>query len=159
MRNTQQIVVSTHSRPKAAGLFAEYFAPADMFQLTAARRRLAKLLTQLHLEVSRFNSQPPEGGWKSASCFKFKMYCFNSQPPEGGWKLVARVQNSRRGFNSQPPEGGWRFSDHIDNPLICFNSQPPEGGWDWCHSNQICHNTFQLTAARRRLAVLCYMDF
>ena len=55
--------VSTHSRPKAAGVHQ-----------------------QTHQQPSAsFNTQPPEGGW-----FHFLQkihYCpsFNTQPPEGGW--------------------------------------------------------------------------
>ena len=34
-----------------------------MFQLTAARRRLALMRRRGHSPNRRFNSQPPEGGW------------------------------------------------------------------------------------------------
>ena len=57
------LVVSTHSRPKAAGvnLFLHYHT------------------------TTGFNTQPPEGGW-----FRAVPKCpisdrFNTQPPEGGW--------------------------------------------------------------------------
>ena len=56
-------LVSTHSRPKAAGF--QGFATANLlgwFQLTAARRRLATLAEKPESKP-RFNSQPPEGGW------------------------------------------------------------------------------------------------
>ena len=59
--------VSTHSRPKAAGLFNTLsLALYAMFQHTAARRRLAR-----HRDTNglyrRFNTQPPEGGWSKYS--------------------------------------------------------------------------------------------
>ena len=59
----QRSVVSTHSRPKAAGLTrATYGERFKAFQHTAARRRLGRTIkaTSRHL---RFNTQPPEGGW------------------------------------------------------------------------------------------------
>ena len=59
---------------------------------------------------------------------------FNSQPPEGGWVRIYRSPSQRSRFNSQPPEGGWVLGG------LCRCAQP----------------SFQLTAARRRLAVACY---
>ena len=78
--------VSTHSRPKAAGLFGvsrkkflrcfntqppeggwyEYLLEImsdKVFQHTAARRRLVNHKWEYVSLASRFNTQPPEGGW------------------------------------------------------------------------------------------------
>ena len=78
-------LVSTHSRPKAAGCSGFMIWPScesfnsqppeggwgqrlavcrliSKFQLTAARRRLAEALKPRSV-FTRFNSQPPEGGW------------------------------------------------------------------------------------------------
>ena len=44
MKKTQ--VVSTHSRPKAAGRYFDRLIAHEGFQLTAARRRLAGLLAR-----------------------------------------------------------------------------------------------------------------
>ena len=60
--------------------------PATVFQHTAARRRLVLYLSAV-VELSGFNTQPPEGGWD---------------------KCVGKPQNNS-GFNTQPPEGGWAF--------------------------------------------------
>ena len=32
---------------------------------------------------------------------------FNTQPPEGGWRALLDVDRMNTGFNTQPPEGGW----------------------------------------------------
>ena len=60
----ENIAVSTHSRPKAAGL-CRHFEVWDLFgfQLTAARRRLEVCHFLFRLRMPSFNSQPPEGGW------------------------------------------------------------------------------------------------
>ena len=102
-------LVSTHSRPKAAGYefsnlhhFIRGFntqppeggwasskppvVQATMFQHTAARRRLVNLrvfmLAQLFVST---HSRP-----KAAGCFRLcRFLCFagfNTQPPEGGWE-------------------------------------------------------------------------
>ena len=55
--------VSTHSRPKAAGiLLIVVIAILKAFQLTAARRRLGDYNAN-GIRTWSFNSQPPEGGW------------------------------------------------------------------------------------------------
>ena len=56
--------VSTHSRLKAAG-------PANE--------------TRPYF-TCRFNTQPPEGGWKRLFKYVSRQKCFNTQPPEGGWE-------------------------------------------------------------------------
>ena len=56
-------LVSTHSRPKAAGK-----ALADISRLQHS-----------------FNTQPPEGGWSFLFGELEPIHCFNTQPPEGGW--------------------------------------------------------------------------
>ena len=56
-------MVSTHSRPKAAGCGMDSQCPPD----------------------DGFNTQPPEGGWSLLKDFKLSGHSFNTQPPEGGW--------------------------------------------------------------------------
>ena len=56
------LLVSTHSRPKAAGEISNFFSLYGLFQHTAARRRLNPFFRQIQTHCS-FNTQPPEGGW------------------------------------------------------------------------------------------------
>ena len=88
-RDVAVILVSTHSRPKAAGsnnwqsmvsklLFQHTAArrrlaeseiqnyKAMLFQHTAARRRLARNAAR-NAHAPSFNTQPPEGGWPPLS--------------------------------------------------------------------------------------------
>ena len=79
------MTVSTHSRPKAAGFGSQNIGRALLFQHTAARRRLAAPAppycsdwkfqhtaarrrlgfgTARLKRLGRFNTQPPEGGWR-----------------------------------------------------------------------------------------------
>ena len=122
--------VSTHSRPKAAGFLILPMFPASF----------------------RFNSQPPEGGWRGRkprrrNADRFQLTAarrrlggarlvaatsfrsFNSQPPEGGWDDRRQDQATEYRFNSQPPEGGWDTLPNWKASKTRFNSQPPEGGW------------------------------
>ena len=83
--------VSTHSRPKAAGAHISSLPKGHaMFQHTAARRRLgcSTYLISIPFLVST-HSRPkaagPSWAWCNA-CF----LCFNTQPPEGGWGVRMR---------------------------------------------------------------------
>ena len=80
---------------------------------------------------SRFNTQPPEGGWGAAVGQGVGIHGFNTQPPEGGWVYEQARALIEQGFNTQPPEGGWLL-----NPNILFHQA-----------------LFQHTAARRRLEI------
>ena len=63
------LTVSTHSRPKAAGIeFSSSFSP-----------------------IGGFNTQPPEGGWRGVLLCRCTHPCFNTQPPEGGWAFAGQV--------------------------------------------------------------------
>ena len=56
-------LVSTHSRPKAAGQHTGLCPCRNVC----------------------FNTQPPEGGWGGDPTLKGGSRSFNTQPPEGGW--------------------------------------------------------------------------
>ena len=149
--NQNRQMVSTHSRPKAAGLQAMISTFAKF----------------------GFNTQPPEGGWE---IFRFhlsfsnvsthsrpkaagnlqdshhnQMFCFNTQPPEGGWGETVKTIRRPIRFNTQPPEGGWLFPKLWLWSCFGFNTQPPEGGWSDFAARAYKQAQFQHTAARRRL--------
>ena len=78
-------IVSTHSRPKAAG--SRQRRPCTTkapFQHTAARRRLGYRAVPQMVDYG-FNTQPPEGGWYGRFAAYSGRFRFNTQPPEGGW--------------------------------------------------------------------------
>ena len=145
-------IVSTHSRPKAAGA-AEQQPDNQPSVSTHSRPKAAGYpLCKSSRLFLRFNSQPPEGGWNIGLGWSLFIRSFNSQPPEGGWVWPAARLSPLVGFNSQPPEGGWFIVLHPVRIGACFNSQPPEGGWAKKIAEALGRNgVFQLTAARRRL--------
>ena len=79
-------MVSTHSRPKAAGaVVASAYCRARLFQHTAARRRLVKqLLTALEIDNVSTHSRPKAAGAVHIQEARNDV-SFNTQPPEGGW--------------------------------------------------------------------------
>ena len=169
-----EILVSTHSRPKAAGqcgIICLY--DWRSFNTQPPEGGWANI-GNWQTVLERFNTQPPEGGWIVTSCFRNERVSFNIQPPEGGWQQGQNPHPSPTSFNTQPPEGGWPPTAKIHGKPVCFNTQPPEGGWGkkksaieknrgfntqppeggWCHpaDSQTDTKLFQHTAARRRLA-------
>ena len=102
-------MVSTHSRPKAAGNACKTSKTKPcVFQHTAARRRLENIcyLEESGLIVSTHSRPKAAGSSKqhNGHCLS----CFNTQPPEGGWMFLNFGKSITGGFNTQPPEGGWR---------------------------------------------------
>ena len=126
---------------------------ANMFQLTAARRRLViaccRPTTALWFQLTAARRRLGHDARYGAVCVGF-----NSQPPEGGWRSKIQKSLYCRCFNSQPPEGGWQFTITGLCCLPGFNSQPPEGGWISADMSTTGLYWFQLTAARRRLAAV-----
>ena len=101
-----------------------------MFQLTAARRRLAGVdLRGAILTAVSTHSRPKTAGSGSVTPIFFTA-SFNSQPPEDGWVCRLPEDAVVRGFNSQPPEDGWyEYLQTVSVSNARFNSQPPEDGW------------------------------
>ena len=142
--------VSTHSRPKAAGappancsvsqLFQHTAARRRLeavrrwrfcgrwFQHTAARRRLVRMVRSGH-RLARFNTQPPEGGWYCADFRNGEMVCFNTQPPEGGWLWSFWSCRLRLVSTHSRPKAAGNSNRGSRIPASSFNTQPPEGGW------------------------------
>ena len=147
---SRRLSVSTHSRPKAAGLCLQADRPIPLFQHTAARRRLDYCIKHNELfdefqhtaarrrlglvyhcfkNPSSFNTQPPEGGWLIMIGQSTISRCFNTQPPEGGWVQASCKQPYLAQFQHTAARRRLANHDRNPNPARRFNTQPPEGGW------------------------------
>ena len=125
----RHILVSTHSRLKAAGYINKAKTATEAVS-THSRPKAAGFQRRIQPEPSPcFNTQPPEGGWLLFFFGLIRMGSFNTQPPEGGWYRKRRTFHLHNGFNTQPPEGGWVGLATMRWRISCFNTQPPEGGW------------------------------
>ncbi len=99
--------VSTHSRPKAAGLPT----PPNPNKVVC------------------FNTQPPEGGWDGRFCGRLCVICFNTQPPEGGWYMVAAAPiNDTVSTHSRPKAAGLNTFNHYQTPEVSTHSRPKAAG-------------------------------
>ena len=99
----KRLQVSTHSRPKAAGLSPQ---PKSF-------------------NIWGFNTQPPEGGWQKAGIFH--PFMSSTQPPEGGWSPKRPDQISRHAVSNTAARRRLRIT--FLSTLIERFQQPPEGGW------------------------------
>ena len=127
--NGEYSPVSTHSRPKAAGNANGQVVQTIWFQLTAARRRLAYLISAKRGGRASFNSQPPEGGWATGCNAAADDWVSTHSRPKAAGITNKQITIIFSGFNSQPPEGGWLQGVAARACVPGFNSQPPEGGW------------------------------
>ena len=101
-----------------------------LFQHTAARRRLPNVRPQGCNDQGRFNTQPPEGGCSYNKKYESRggRVSTHSRPKAAAGRILLPVELNGR-FNTQPPEGGCSY---LGNGVAFFES-------------------FQHTAARRRL--------
>ena len=80
---------------------------------------------------------------------------FNTQPPEGGWLSQTAPVITADGFNTQPPEGGWVVFMTKDGKCLLFQHTAARRRLGQRHSDDVEDVAFQHTAARRRLAAAC----
>ena len=103
--------VSTHSRPKAAGWGGFLRQPLPHGVSTHSRPKAAgcflscrlPLLILFQHTAARRRLEPPNAALIPKNSF-------NTQPPEGGWCFGLGICTRRQSFNTQPPEGGWSLS-------------------------------------------------
>ena len=143
--------VSTHSRPKAAGRLVLPVPILPVFQLTAARRRLALIMVSpLHWLVVSTHSRPKAAGDSSGATTVTVTVSTHSRPKAAGLAAMSYHQLLEVSTHSRPKAAGpseviWgttklfqltaarrRLVEVISTVITTamgFNSQPPEGGW------------------------------
>ena len=122
-----------------------------LFQHTAARRRLRKLLLNSHRLELCFNTQPPEGGCHFGMFEMVKKVGFNTQPPEGGCCLGSVSFCIDFVSTHSRPKAAAQTIFAVVMVDGGFNTQPPEGGCEFTQTEWGMVQKFQHTAARRRL--------
>ena len=100
-------IVSTHSRPKAAGdkIRCSEF---EIVVSTHSRPKAAGTPSRAHrLGKFSFNTQPPEGGWFKYGANRTYSLWFQHTAARRRLGHSHQPMPSIRRFNTQPPEGGW----------------------------------------------------
>ena len=129
LRSKNRRLVSTHSRPKAAGVVNGFaFGLFGKFQHTAARRRLEVAFEKVGSQAvfQHTAARRRLGPNRQSHCDDVEFQ-----------HTAARRRLDR--YNM--------LSSYFD----CFNTQPPEGGWGFSKTKCLEFVEFQHTAARRRL--------
>ena len=143
--------VSTHSRPKAAGVVRLLpLTSANAFQHTAARRRLvlpsfqAKRRKQFQHTAARRRLGPVCRQYRQLQRF---------QHTAARRRLACRLTDSisQGSFNTQPPEGGWRINSCTSAFGHKFQHTAARRRLDGVRFGLPTGLMFQHTAARRRL--------
>ena len=138
--NSAWLSCDFNSQPREGGWRFRYAAqkPWPIFQLTAARRRLAgwrfggcvqnKISTHSRAKAAGFRRPP---AWRSRNDF-------NSQPREGGWDSMLPPDNSTTEISthSRAKAAGLSREDK-EFYMRHFNSQPREGGWENTQTKEI----------------------
>ena len=121
-------VVSTHSRPKAAGFKLPFTSICFKFQHTAARRRLGHRQT-VRRHTAGFNTQPPEGGWLWTGSRYHRGSSFNTQPPEGGWLGIdVYYHDAIVSTHSRPKAAGPSIDANPTPFVVSTHSRPKAAG-------------------------------
>ena len=128
----KSLIVSTRSRPKAAGIKPVGRKLYEWFQHAAARRRLFWPKPALP-DLQGFNTQPPEGGCQLAAQFNLGSGVSTRSRPKAAGKpprphpLDVSFQHAAARRRLASPLTPFRFPGG-------FNTQPPEGG---CYMNNL----------------------
>ena len=145
-------MVSTHSRPKAAGYKTKQPETAATVS-THSRPKAAGPCNRARMAVlSCFNTQPPEGGWinfneryeaqipfqHTAARRRLATFCELLTAIRWFQHTAARRRLAQSyasgakdlGFNTQPPEGGWiaPYRRGIFNITVSTHSRPKAAG-------------------------------
>ena len=103
--------VSTHSRLKAAGTIATH--NACVLNVSTHSRLKAAGFDSFSSNITEAVST--HSRLKAAGLYRTiqpkRLFCFNTQPPEGGWRSGIGLSAVFEGFNTQPPEGGWEHNE------------------------------------------------
>ena len=142
--------VSTHSHPKVAGSARQANTPAKSFQHTATRRWLDAPL-RCDIAACQFQHTATRRWLGSKEVLMEKLFSrFNTQPPEGGWPTCSgSSSNWPVSTHSHPKVAGAHFSGFS---LVCWFQHTATRRW-LVSFNLVMkgHIMFQHTATRRWL--------
>ena len=146
-----KILVSTHSRPKAAGAIEQFDTPDYMFQHTAARRRLEAVVSQIkpEAEFQHTAARRRLAGELAKMTLKWRFQHTAARRRLDG-RLLYESLYLRVSTHSRPKAAGSLTEDEREARIVSTHSRPKAAG----HGTFLGTNgiKFQHTAARRRLA-------
>ena len=122
--------VSTHSRPKAAGLYFCHIDGLDKRVSTHSRPKAAGLLfRQINACANSFNTQPPEGGWAmTTGIFEMPTVSTHSRPKAAGKDTVDDFPVVAVSTHSRPKAAGISYEPLCVFMEVSTHSRPKAAG-------------------------------
>ena len=121
--------VSTHSRPKAAGL-RHFLLRCRLRVSTHSRPKAAGFSDGLCLALRRrFNTQPPEGGWDVDGVDRLHQLAFQHTAARRRLAIPPLIMLPMLLFQHTAARRRLEFCQGDGDEDGGFNTQPPEGGW------------------------------
>ena len=122
-----KLLVSTHSRPKAAAGDIYRSMKAKDVSTHSRPKAAACVQSLMRLPAPCFNTQPPEGGcirlwW----CAGWQYICFNTQPPEGGClaQIIEQLEMAKVSTHSRPKAAAFFISPSEKKRSVSTHSRP-----------------------------------
>ena len=122
-------LVSTHSRPKAAGPYSAIRALIQVVS-THSRPKAAGANTGTRRAAGRrFNTQPPEGGWEIAfGSTKARVVSTHSRPKAAGVHADVRFKTGAVSTHSRPKAAGETLAAGAKLVVVSTHSRPKAAG-------------------------------
>ena len=149
------VLVSTHSRPKAAASIFSVLITFIKFQHTAARRRLDRKDGFLSIDSVSTHSRPKAAELTFDQLILEFPVSTHSRPKAAG-PLRNTHSTFCHSFNTQPPEGGWLPLPIQPLQIRLFQHTAARRRLAFSALASASSLKFQHTAARRRLACLSF---
>ena len=147
----QDITVSTHSRPKAAGAFRTVLGTEQQVS-THSRPKAAGLLVSEPRVSGRVSTHSrPKAAGRGIDVYYYDAIVSTHSRPKAAGKIPTALYIPPIGFNTQPPEGGWTVLDCYELSEEQFQHTAARRRLGLCARQIGRRGTFQHTAARRRL--------
>ena len=146
-----QGVVSTHSRPKAAGRYFALVCEPGFVSTHSRPKAAGSRVVRASGRRLSFNTQPPEGGWEGGVGFARVLALFQHTAARRRLGVQQQRHVNFTEFQHTAARRRLAFAAGAGGHGARFNTQPPEGGWpeSWLVWSRAW--VFQHTAARRRL--------
>ena len=148
--------ISTHSRAKAAGIISRTSTSRILFQLTAARRRLARgLFGRRLLGCISTHSRAKAAGQSGCRC-RYPSCLFQLTAARRRLGIHRPKQQSRMPISthSRAKAAGTLATATMQESMISTRSRAKAAGLRFY--SHVEYRLFQLTAARKRLVEDCY---
>ena len=146
--------VSTHSRPKAAGVFMYDRALSDSVSTHSRPKAAGRHSRHVFGYAAGFNTQPPEGGWWCDALVRFASTKFQHTAARRRLAKPAAPAVIDSAFQHTAARRRLEIAGYRNVPFNVFQHTAARRRLGQCRLCMYCCRVFQHTAARRRLVII-----